>query len=384
VPDSPNSLTQADPRAFGRLIAKIREANGMTQPEVANRVPGHYGEASTYRRIELGSRKCSRDAAIAILRHGLQVSSLAVINSGLALLAYAPLNPEEIGALHLANSGNQAMTVPAEKIPDRQAGWLVRLSASRTATSAGLVTISLVLAVVAARRMPFAAAVFGSAIVYAALYAVSVLLETQHQADHRRRPTAAALAFALMLIASVAALALDGWLVRTGSGAGLWAAFAVCWTAAGAQWFMVRPALADRAVVPLRFQAHTAQAAHLKNTLYFLLLASVFWLPPLHAVAVLRRELQFGHTAFVQQAISHPALIMGRSIISLGPEALMAVLIAVLGAAAVMGSRLLDNLKPDPRQNGYCVLLYTRTALFFGLSFLCIGWYADKLGGLLG
>jgi transcriptional regulator with XRE-family HTH domain len=380
VSDSPKIPVQADPREFGRLIAGLRESKGLTQDDLASRVPAHYADGSTYRRVELGSRKPSRDAAIAILRHGLEINSAAEINRPLTLLAYAPLTAEEIIALKLTEMAldqGHAAVIPEPR------PRLIRMDGSNVILMAtGIAAISSVFAASLAWWASANAVVLLTSVLYAALYAVSVFLESQHQADRRTIPVAASLAFAVMVTASSAALSADMWLVRIGSGAGLLTAFAISWTAAAAQWLIVRPYLSDRAVVPLRYEPHTAQAAHLKNTLQFLLLASVFWIPPMHAVAVLRRELALGHTSFVQQVLSHQIMV-GKSIVSLAPVALGVLLLALIPVALIMGSRLVDNLKSDRRQNSYSILLYTRATLYFGLCIFCLGWYADALAGLI-
>jgi len=70
----------------------------------------------------------------------------------------------------------------------------------------------------------------------------------------------------------------------------------------------------ESVVVPTNFQAHTAQAAHLKNTVYFLVIVLLFWLPPFHCVAVLRREIYAGHAASVREILAHQ-LLHGRDFV---------------------------------------------------------------------
>jgi transcriptional regulator with XRE-family HTH domain len=380
VSDPPEIPVPADPRAFGQLIARMRESKGLTQDDLAGRVPAFYADGSTYRRVELASRKPSRDAAIGILRHGLEINSTAEINRALTLLAYAPLTAEEAIALKLTETelGQIPVAVISEPKPHS-----TRIGGSNAIlVAAGIALISSVFAAWLTWWTSVNAAALLTSVLYAALYAVSVFLESQHQTDRQAIPVAASLVFAVMVTASTGALSVDAWLVRIGSGAGLLTAFTISWAAAAVQWLIMRPYLSDRAVVPLRYEPHTAQAAHLKNTLQFLLLASVFWIPPMHAVAVLRRELALGHTSFVQQALSHQIMV-GKSMVSLAPVTLGVLLLALVPAALIMGSRLVDNLKSDRRQNSYSILLYTRAALYFGLCIFCVGWYADTLAGLI-
>jgi hypothetical protein len=364
------------------MIARQRESKGLTQDDVAHRVPGHYADGSTYRRVELARRKPTRDAAIAILRHGLEINAAPDINRALALLAYGPLDKEEVGALRVVETPSGEVTVSAETVPAPKVPRVLFGFSDQVIMATGITVLSLVAVGTWAAFTSADLAAYMTSVIYASLYAVSVLLESQHQTNRQTIPVAAALAFSIMATSSAAALSADAWLVRIGSGTGLITAFAIAWAAAGTQWLIVRPYLSDRAVVPLRYEPHTAQAAHLKNTMQFLLLASVFWLPPIHAVAVLRRELALGHTAFIQQALSREIMV-GKGIVALAPGALGLVLLAIIPVALVMACRLVDNLKSDRRQNRYSILLYTRAALFFGLSLYCLGWYADKLANLI-
>lgn len=380
MPHSPNSVIQADPLAFGRLVSQIRKSHGLTQENVVSRVPGHYGEVRSYRRIEAGARTPARDAAIAILRHGLEVNSQAAINQGLSLLSYTPLAAEEAAALNLAHSDEAAPIVAAEDVSTGAEGWYGRFSANRNAIAAAVIATSLVVgAIMAFWLTADAPLVLGSGIMYGALCAVSVLLESHVHVNRDGIPIAAALAFGVALVGSIAAVVSDAALVHVGSGGGLVAAVGFLWAAAAGQWLVVRPALEDRPVAPLRYQALTAQAAHLKNTLYFVLLATVFWIPPMHAVVVLERESQFGHIQFVHQAVSHQIFIIAKGIITPTPSGLVCAFVVMLLVAIWMADPLLSNLKQDRRQNGYCILLYTRTALFVGLSIVWIGWYSTRM-----
>ncbi len=380
--DSPSSLIEADPRAFGRLISQIRKAKGLTQEQVVGRVSDHYGEVRSYRRIEAGTRSPARDTAIAILSDGLDVDSQDRISQALSLLSYAPLTREEAVALKLTGSDDAKVSLAEQAVPTSSQARDRKLQASQTVTTA-IIAISVAIGGITAICLTVdALAVAGTAIIYAALYAVSVQLENHVQGDRDGSLIASALAFGVTLITSVAVLAADAGLVRHGSEAGLGVALVLLWAAAAGQWFIVRPALPDRAVAPLRYQALTAQAAHLKNTLYFVLLASVFWIPPMHAITVLERELHFGHVALVQQLASHQVFIIGRGIIAPGPAGLLGAFVVMLAASPIMAYPLFTNLKQDRRQNGYCILLFTRTALIFGLSILCLGWYAMRLASL--
>jgi hypothetical protein len=177
------------------------------------------------------------------------------------------------------------------------------------------------------------------------------------------------------------ALAIDARLARTGVPAALPLSLAVFLLAAAAQWAIARSALSESAVVPTSFQAHTAQAAHLKNTIYFLVIVVLFWLPPFHCVAVLRREIQSGHAASVREILTHHVLL-GRDFASFSVEWLWSGLLFLLLLVIPMAARLLENLKSGPRLNTFTALFYLRGVLYFLLILICLFWYSAAIASL--
>ena len=216
------------------------------------------------------------------------------------------------------------------------------------------------------------ALVMVSAILYGCLYAVSILLESAFDpAPSPNWPVASAV-FGLTLVTSVIALAIDAWLARSGVPAALPLSLAIFLIAAAAQWVIARSALSESVVVPTtRFHAHTAQAAHLKNTAYFLVIVILFWLPTFNCIAVLRREIRTGHAARVTAVLTHNVLL-GRDFVCFSVEWLWIAFLFLLLLAIPMAVRLLENLKADPNLNRYTALLYFRGVLYFLLIFICL------------
>jgi hypothetical protein len=218
-------------------------------------------------------------------------------------------------------------------------------------------------------------------VLYSSLYTVSVLLESAFGPNSEKAVPAGAGVFCLMLLTSVLALAVDGWLVDAGNAAALPVSLAVFVLSAGLQWLLVKSALPDFAVVPSRFASHTAQAAHLKNTLYFLLIVVLFWLPPIHCIVVLRREIRAGNAALAK-AMLERTVIIGRDVVCLNSTWLWGLFLFLALLSLPMGAWLTNSLNPHPKTNTYTNLLYLRAFLYFLLILACLIWFSSSIGSL--
>lgn len=341
----------------------------------------YYSEDSAYRRVELGQRVPDRDAAIAILTSGLGITVIEQINGILALAGYASLTEGEARQLRLPVAQLEATSTTARGNA-RRSFWttLVGKLEGRLRPLILLVStvaVSVLLAVSSGR----APVMIATTMLYASLYAVSLLLESALDAKRPSRWAVGVVLFCLMLASSVVALTVDTWLAGKGSPVALPLSFAIYLGAAAVQWMIARTALPEIAVVPLQFQAHTAQAAHLKNTLYFLVIVALFWLPPFHCIAELQREVRIGHASWVKALVGRH-LILGKDFVALSPETLWFVLLGLALLALPMAARLLENLKTHPGLNTYTALLYLRAVLYFLLILVCLIWYSSEIGSL--
>jgi hypothetical protein len=131
----------------------------------------------------------------------------------------------------------------------------------------------------------------------------------------------------------------------------------------------------------MQFQAHTAQAAHLKNTAYYLVIVVLFWLPPFHAVGVLTRELRLGHVDAVRALVTR-RFMLGSDLVAASPEVLWYLFLGLGLLAIPMAVRLLENLKSHPDLNRYTSLAYLRAVIYFLLALTCLFWYSAAIGGL--
>jgi transcriptional regulator with XRE-family HTH domain len=361
----------ADGKAVGRALAKLRSARGFTQQEVAARIPTHYSDASTYGRIERSERYADRDTLIAILVRGLSVSDVSEINRLLQLADFQALSPEEVEQCKLAPSETiAAKTEPGQR---RHSDWLSAGILSGTAVLAGLI------ALLVPRHAVF---VVVSSCLYAALYVVSLYLESAFEPERLRPKATVAICFCIIALSSAAALAADRLLVDSGNSLALLPSLVIFLLAAIGQFLVVRPTLPETAIVPASFQTRTAQAAHLKNTGYFLLIVVLFWLPSFHCISTLERELGRGHSDWVRQVLEHD-LMLGLGLLALSVRCLLLLLLSLFVVSLVMAYPLLDNLRPHARLNNYTILFYLRAFLYFLSCLACIGWYAYSLSALI-
>jgi len=362
-----------DPR-FGRAVKRIRESKGLTQEQVTERLRGVYNDVSSYARIEDGKRFPPRANALAILTRGLALSDPLEIDRLLALAGYegqagsSPVTADggsesappatNVGASQAGSAGADAQTGYRSKAQKRSFVWWVI-----GPSILGTVGLSLLTA--------DAWFVSLSALSYAALYVVSILLETTYLEQKPWLPQLSGYVFALMSISSALALVVDSALAGT---FGLFLGLAICTAFAAGQWLISRPFLPSYPVVG----THTVQGAHLKNTEYFLLIVFVFWLPPFNCIAVLERASRTGQLgAFLP--ILHEVLLTGRGVICLNAGPLLGLFLFLIAFSIAMRSHILDRLKPGPHLNHYTVTFYVRAALYFGTCLLCIAWFAHKI-----
>jgi transcriptional regulator with XRE-family HTH domain len=377
-PDQPVPVHQgqipvlnADPFAFGRAVARLRHQRGFTQQEVAARISTYYSDAGAYGRIERGERRADRHAAIAILVQGLLILDIAEINDLLKLAEYQALGAEDFERFGLARP-----EVNLRPEPETAATWW------RDWHTVRILSGSLVLSGLAALSIPqHALFALLTSFLYAALYAVSLYLESAFEPKPATTRKAAVRTFGFVAVSSTVALATDRILINTGNPLALLSALVIFLCSAIVQFFIARHALPETAIVPATFQTRTAQSAHLKNTGYFLLIVVVFWLPPFHGVLTCAREIREGHADWVRQVLAQP-LMLGRGVLTLSVPWLLGLLLITFLISLYMAYCLLDKLQPHPRLNSFTILFYLRALLYFVLCLSSIGWFAFSLGEL--
>lgn len=370
-----------DPR-FGQAIKSIRDRCDWKQSEVADRISTYYSNERSYRRIENGERLPGREAALAILTNGLQLTSVPEINHLLSLAGYAGLTNDEVAARGLQPSEQMFAEAGATEETEQTASEIK--TADRTRLQLLGPAVALIVVVVSALMLAWVgldlAAPILAGLLYAGLYVVSLLLETAYGKPPSLLLLTSSMAFGIVLISCDLALLADVVSIENGSTYGLLFSVALILFGTVAQWFVVRRILPDIPVVATNFQSHTAQAAHLKNTGYFLLLILFFWAPPVDTVLHLRSLAAGVNRPGAESFVGRP-LFIGHGMFSLGLIPLLVILVLMLLISIPMGSRLTENVKPSPKRNRYLMLFYVRAFVYFGTAVLCLGWFAYSLGG---
>ena len=166
-------MSDYDPVAFGREISRLRENKGWSQKEVAERIPTYYADANTYGRIERGKRRPDLDAAIAIVVEGLMIKEEAEVNRLLQLAGYDPLGKDQLASLGiLAHESESSST---EQVRDLGTRVKPKKPGRAIVIVSGAIVLATLIAQVLPAHVPF---VLGTSLIYAALYVVSLYLET--------------------------------------------------------------------------------------------------------------------------------------------------------------------------------------------------------------
>jgi transcriptional regulator with XRE-family HTH domain len=345
-----------DLESLGKRLRALRESRGITQDQVVER-SGVYSESSSLRKIERGEQRPKRAAIIALSAIGLEERDPNVIDELLASADYEALSDPEVARLGL--------TRPPPTPQDRSATDETVRAVRAPISEHQLHIWDMVIGVCATMSIWLAALqdwfVFVTCILYAGLFVVSVLLETAYESRGSETVRAAMTAGAMTLAGSLGGLWMDSRLVLAGRPEGLWLVLLLFVVSAAMQWALARPGLPAHATVRARFQPHTAQAAHLKNSLYFLFMVVAFWIPPRHCV-----EASHHGGSAVMMFCPRPVWLWGAFVL-------------VVAASIPMGSRLLENLEPSPRQNLYVTLFYVRALLYGLLSVICLAWYSTEI-----
>lgn len=351
-----------DLQRFGQELRELRESLGLSQDQVVER-SDTYAQARGLRKIESGTIQPPREKVIRLVTAGMKVNRTSVVNRLLDLAGYGPLLDSEILAADLQVDEIPIPRVGVSTAPavqdiaiqsDEQKppnGPQVGKFTGRLWPASIAVALPMAVILMFVIRSTFIAI---TSALYAGMYAVSVLLESTYEYRGRETVLAALSSLAITWPAALAALWLDQFLAGQ---AGLWWALAVLLIAATVQWVTVAPSLAPYRIVPLDYHAHTARAAHLKNSVYFALLFGIpFWILPAHCSGNPDRP----------------------STLCPPPYALWILMLVYVAFALIMGRDLLPHLIRHDFNDRYELLVYARAALFFILCLISTMWYASS------
>ncbi len=221
-----------------------------------------------------------------------------------------------------------------------------------------------------------------ASLLYAALYATSLFLEVAYEFDRFSEMAlrVAPLVFAWMTVSSVAGLTADRALTSRGRAHGLAISIATLLTAASMLFLVLSYFLPAFPITQSTLQSYPAQAAYLKDTAYFLVVALGFLLLPFHFIIAIERAIQVGDRDQVLRLLTGDKMSVSPSGTIYPRFWALVSLLVVLGAfSLVMTSRLLDHLKPSSYMNLFTQLVYLRGILYFGLGVECLLWYYRAL-----
>jgi len=359
---------------LGKALADLRRAKGLHRKEVVERLSTYYSDVSSYGRVEQGSRFPERDTLLAIIVRGFEVKDLETINKVLLLGGYEGFTQADAKRYTLDAPPNSPAIPLSRPQVVRVSDWI----SSRTAigTLATSLAISCWIAFQVENHGGISLII---GLLYTELYVVSLLLESAFLPDRVDLWAAGSILFGFGLITSVVATGIDAAMVAARNPLALPASVGIVSAAAAIQWIVLKPVLPEFQLAQAKFRLLSSQAAHLKNTGYFLFLAIVFWITPFHAILILERESRAGQVPFVQGVLSRQIMI-GRGMVALNGATLLIVLAVVIVISIKMGSHLLDDMKPHPRLSYFTVLFYLRAFLYFLLASICVGWYVYSLG----
>ncbi|MCW5968447.1 MAG: zf-HC2 domain-containing protein [Blastocatellales bacterium] len=221
--------------------------------------------------------------------------------------------------------------------------------------------------------------------IYAALYGVAVLVEVAYQFDKYGDTgmVMAAVAFVWIFLTTPAGLWTDWRLTREGSSKGWAASAGILLGAAAALFAIVSPYLPSGPVTELNWQAYTAQAAYLKAISYFMILQSIFLLPPFHFVLAMQRELKEGRHRLALGLLTGDKLsVAPRGSIYPRFWVLSMLIFITAGISVFLHHNLMGNLRPSPYMNLFANLVQARLILYFLLATVCLVWYYRMLNEL--
>lgn len=227
--------------------------------------------------------------------------------------------------------------------------------------------------------------ILASCILYATLYASAVLLEIAYDFDRFGRAAfqVAWIVFCWILGSSVVGLLL-GQKRNSRSGRSAFLLMVLFFFGSALIAFAgLTRFLPNEPITRSAIGAYPAQAAYLKDTVYFLVLALLFMIIPFHFVSMIRREVQEGRYRSVLNTLNSKRLAIppkGAIYLRFGHLALVLLTLGLLSIA--MTTHLLDNLLPGPHRNLFTLLVYLRGILYFGLGIECLAWYYSALADL--
>jgi DNA-binding winged helix-turn-helix (wHTH) protein len=232
------------------------------------------------------------------------------------------------------------------------------------------------------RKIHIVSHLFVACAIYAALYSEAVFLEVAYDFDRYRHVTVgiSLLVFGWIMIISLFALTADRKLTLQDRKGGLLTSILIFLVSAIGAFVIVIYLLPNSQVTQATFQTYPAQAAYLKDIVYFLALALLFLILPFHFVTRMEAEVRKGlHGAVLETLTTSKLAVLPRGTIYPQFWALSLLLLFFAGMAIAMTTHLVDGLLSARYRNLFIQLVYLRGILYFGLGIECLVWYRNAL-----
>ncbi len=224
-----------------------------------------------------------------------------------------------------------------------------------------------------------------ASLIYAILYGVALLVEVAYQYDQYAgsAPYVAVGASAWILMTTLTALWLDWRLTLAGRSSGLKTSILVFFAGALVLFLAICLYLPTTPITELSFQAYPAQAAYLKTTGYFIVLALIYFMPTYHFILAMQRELLSGHYVLTADLLrDQPLSVSPKGTVYPKFWVLTLILAIFIGISWFLHHNLMSNLRPGPYQWLFSNLILTRLLLFYLLAAVCLLWYYLSLNEL--
>jgi DNA-binding winged helix-turn-helix (wHTH) protein len=227
--------------------------------------------------------------------------------------------------------------------------------------------------------------VLTACILYAGLYAVTLLIEIAYQFDiYGSSRLNASLWVGLWVFGtSMVGLIINWKSASKGKPNGLMVSLLIFLAATAGLYAGVCLLLPSLSITGLAHQAETAQAAYFRDTGSCLLMAVFFLIPTFHFVITMQRELQAGRHRLAFEVLTGnkpsvlPAGTFYPSFKGLGLALIMMAAFSVYHTVYLLG-----KLSPGPYKSLFIGLLYLRLILYYGFGLQCLGWYYRALNDL--
>lgn len=222
---------------------------------------------------------------------------------------------------------------------------------------------------------------------YTSLYVISVFLEVAYKFDTLGSKVikGTPLAFIWILFTSITGAGVDWKLTSQGKRNGEVFAFLIFLAASIilSGWLSWSDTLPPLPVTESNVSTYPALAAHWKNSAYFIIVATAYFILPFHFQAATQRALRTPNSNLELNLLLNKWVgTAPLGAIYIKPSILLYMLILALVSAQLGTHYVTSNLKTSPYQQLFILLYYARILLWFVCAFAGLFWYHKELNKL--